>query len=176
MLPDYLVPDLDVVFVGTSPGTLSAALGHYYSRTNNAFWDLLWEADLTGERRLIPEQDSLVLEYGMGLTDVVQSRASSSDSHLKVGDYEVPAFVAKIEEFKPFVVAMNGKKAAEKVSRFLSVSGTSYGLADWSIGSSRVYILPSSSGANATRAYFLPMASKAEWWIEFGEWLRRNRG
>ena len=135
----------------------------------------MWEAGLTGERRLIPEQDSTILDYRIGLTDVVQSRASSSDKELRAGDYDIPAFVEKIKRFKPFVVAMNGKKVADKVSRHLGAAGTDYGLADWNIGESRVYILPSSSGANATPAYFLPKGSKAEWWTEFGDWLRLHR-
>jgi TDG/mug DNA glycosylase family protein len=115
MLPDYLAPNLDVIFVGTSVGSASAANRHYYSDPRNRFWQLLWEADLTGERLLIPEQDSQVLKYGIGLTDVVKARVSSSDAALRTSDYDVPGFLAKIEKLKPFVVAFNGKKAAEKV-------------------------------------------------------------
>ena len=175
MLPDYLSPHLDVVFVGTSAGTLSAALRHYYSRPNNAFWDLLWEADLTGDRRLLPEQDAQVLDFRIGLTDLVQRRASSSDNLLRAGDYDVPAFVKKIKEFQPFVVATNGKKAAEKISRYLGRGLEGYGLADWSIGESIVYVLPSSSAANSNPSHFFPKRNKNEWWVEFGQWLRRSR-
>lgn len=56
MLPDYLEPNLSVVFVGTSVATASAARGHYYAGPGNKFWELLWEAGLTADRMLSPEQ------------------------------------------------------------------------------------------------------------------------
>jgi hypothetical protein len=49
-----------------------------------------------------------VLEHRVGLTDLVPTRAASSDARLKPGDYEVPSFVTKIEAFAPIVVAFNG--------------------------------------------------------------------
>jgi len=113
VLPDYLAPDLAVVFVGTSVGTESASCGHYYSGPGNRFWELLWEAGLTGNRRLVPDQDARVLKYSIGLTDIVKGRASSSDALLQRLDFDVPGFLAKIQKYKPFVVAFNGKEAAK---------------------------------------------------------------
>lgn len=63
-----------------------------------------------------PEQDAMVLDFGIGLTDVVKGRASSSDALLRASDYDVPGFTAKIESHKPFVVAFNGKQAAREFS------------------------------------------------------------
>lgn len=56
MLPDYLRPRLDVVFVGTSVATTSLSRGHYYSGPGNKFWEFLWDAGLTGERLLVPNR------------------------------------------------------------------------------------------------------------------------
>jgi double-stranded uracil-DNA glycosylase len=175
VLPDYLKEDLDVVFVGTSVGIASASGGHYYRGSGNKFWEFLWDADLTGERLLIPEQDATVLEYGIGLTDVVKGRASSSDSLLRTSDYDVPGFIAKVEVFKPFVVAFNGKEAAKKVFTALKKGEPDLGLADWKIGESHVYVLPSSSGSSADPAHYAPKASKAEWWRDLGAWIRSSR-
>lgn len=175
MLPDYLQEDLDVVFVGTSVGIASASGGHYYRGSGNKFWEFLWEADLTGERLLIPEQDAMVLEYGIGLTDVVKGRASSSDSLLRSSDYDVPGFIAKIEAFKPFVVAFNGKEAAKKVFSALRQGEPQLGPADWPLGVSRVYVLPSSSGSSADPKHYAPKSSKVEWWIALGRWLQQVR-
>lgn len=172
MLPDYLKEDLDVVFVGTSVATASASRGHYYAGPGNKFWEFLWEADLTGERLLVPEQDAKVLEYRIGLTDVVKGRASSSDSLLRSSDYDVPGFIGKIEAFKPFVVAFNGKQAAKKVFSALRKGEPQLGLAEWTLDDSRVYVLPSSSGSSADPNHYAPKSSKAEWWHEFGKWLR----
>ena len=116
MLPDYLAPDLDAVFVGTAAGERSALRGHYYSGRGNKFWELLWEAGLTGDRILIPDQDEGVLSYGVELTDVAKAVAASTDSKLRAGDYEVPAFLARIEGCQPGCVAFNGKTAAGVVA------------------------------------------------------------
>lgn len=86
MLPDYLAPGLTVVFVGTAAGERSAARGHYYAGRGNKFWELLWEANLTGDWILIPDQDERVLSYGIGLTDVAKAVAASTDSILRSGD------------------------------------------------------------------------------------------
>ena len=42
-LPDLLLPDLRVVFVGTAAGKRSAELGHYYAGRGNRFWRTLHE-------------------------------------------------------------------------------------------------------------------------------------
>ncbi len=170
VLPDYLAPDLAVVFVGTSVGIESASRGHYYSGPGNKFWELLWEAGLTGDRRLVPDQDATVLKYSIGLTDIVKGRASSSDALLKPLDFDVPGFLAKIQKYKPFVVAFNGKEAAKRVSRKVGHGEPSLGPVDWRIDDSRVFVLPSSSGSNA-----IPKSSKSEWWRDFGSWLATHR-
>ena len=104
---------------GTSVATASAARGHYYAGPGNKFWELLWEAGLTGDGVLAPEQDASALRYGIGLTDVVKSVAASSDSSLMSTDYEVADCRAKIEACAPRVVAFNGKEAARRVFRHL---------------------------------------------------------
>lgn len=96
MLPDYLGPDLRVVFVGTAVATASATRGHYYAGPGNRFWELLWEAGLTGERILSPADDESILQYGVGLTDLVKTRAASSDSLLRREDYDVGGLLTRL--------------------------------------------------------------------------------
>lgn len=173
-LPDYLATGLDAVFVGTSVSTTSAARKHYYSGPGNKFWAFLWEADLTGERLLIPEQDSRILEYRLGLTDLVKGRAASSDTLLTTNDYDVSGFIEKIAAFRPFAVAFNGKEAARRVSRYQGYSEPDLGLADWKLGDAWVYVLPSSSGSSADPRHYEPKESKVAWWQDFGTWLRAS--
>lgn len=171
MLPDYLAPNLRAVFVGTAAGERSAMVKHYYAGRGNKFWELLWEAGLTGDRILNPDRDSRILEYGVGLTDVAKGVAASTDSKLSKTDFDVPGFVHKIEEFQPGCVAFNGKTAAGVVAKYLGESKPDHGLAAFRIASSDVWVLPSSSGSNNDPSRFLPKSSKAEWWREFGSWL-----
>ncbi len=61
VLPDYLTEGLAGVFIGTSVATASASRGCYYAGPGNKFWELLWDAGLTGDRLLQPEKDSTLL-------------------------------------------------------------------------------------------------------------------
>jgi TDG/mug DNA glycosylase family protein len=106
-------------------------------------------------------------EYSVGPTDLVPSRAAASDALLKARDYDVAAFVEKVERFAPKIVAFNGEKAATKVARHLKHAPLLEGPAPLTIGPSLVYRLPSSSSSNATGGY----AAKRAKWVEFGEWV-----
>src|SRR5690606_74905 len=77
---DVLAPGLDVLFVGINPGRKSAASGHNFAGPGNHFWRLLHEADFT-PRRLAPQEEDELLQYGVGLTNLV-SRASRGEHHL----------------------------------------------------------------------------------------------
>jgi TDG/mug DNA glycosylase family protein len=171
VLADILTPGLTAVFVGTSKSTVSALAGHYYANPQNMFWSLLQATGLTQDEWLESSQDSDVLRYGVGLTDLVPRRAASSDALLRPADYDVEAFVQKIEHFKPRIVAFNGERAATKVARYLSFPPPLVGPAHWTIGPSLVYRLPSSSSANARAGY----AAKHARWVEFGQWAAERQ-
>lgn len=171
MLPDYLGPGLRVVFVGTAVATASVARGHYYAGPGNKFWELLWEAGLTGERILAPEQDGMVLGHGIGLTDLVKTRAASSDARLRRQDYDVAGLLAKLERHTPGVVAFNGQEAAKRVARSLGQGEPALGGAPWRVGASRVFVLPSSSGSSADPRHYAPKSSKADWWKDLGRFV-----
>ncbi len=44
--PDYLAPNLRVVFCGTAAGNRSAEVGHYYAGPGNEFWPLLYRSGI----------------------------------------------------------------------------------------------------------------------------------
>src|SRR5206468_5952860 len=85
-LPDYLRPALDLVFVGFNPGDRSSRIGHYYAGRGNQFWNFLFASGLVAEK-LEPEEDHRILDFGIGLTDVVK-RWSPSSSSLRRVDYQ----------------------------------------------------------------------------------------
>jgi len=68
-LPDYLRPGLELVLVGINPGLRSAEVGHHFAGPTNRFWDLLYDSGIT-PRRLSYEEDSLLLDFGIGITNI----------------------------------------------------------------------------------------------------------
>ncbi|MDP9821053.1 mismatch-specific DNA-glycosylase [Nocardioides massiliensis] len=165
MLPDLLRPGLAVVFCGTAVATASAARGHYYSGPGNKFWQLLHEAGFT-PILLCPEDDASLLDHGVGLTDLVKGVAQSHDAGL---DYSGTSSVAAhIVAASPAWVAFNGLTAGRAAATQLGLARkkeVALGEQPWGIGASRVFVLPSSSGANAG----MPYTEKLKWWRELYE-------
>lgn len=169
VLPDILAPDLSVVFVGTAVGECSAARGHYYAGPGNAFWRLLHEAALTPVR-LAPQDDTVLPEFGLGLTDVVKDVIRGDD---RGATFDVTRLVTKIEHYRPDWVAFNGKKAAEEVARAEGQSMPGLGPLPWPVAGSRTFVLPSSSGANQRREYD-GRPTRLEWWAELSDLLAQE--
>jgi double-stranded uracil-DNA glycosylase len=177
VLPDILRPGLSSVFVGTSVATASAERRHYYSGPGNKFWQLLWEAGLTGDRALTPEEDGRLLGFGLGITDLVKGRAASNDGLLRSSDFDVGSFVERIETVQPRVVAFNGRTSARVVAKALhglKKDEVLLGPAAWPVANVDVFVLPSSSGSSGDPRHFAPRASKADWWCELGSRLRNG--
>ena len=76
VLPDLLRPGLRVVICGSAAGAVSAARGAYYAGPGNKFWRILAEVGLT-PRRLEPGEFREVLNFGIGLTDLVKTHSGS---------------------------------------------------------------------------------------------------
>ena len=75
-LPDLLAPNLKLVICGSAAGQKSADVGHYYAGPGNALWRTLFEIGLT-PRELKPEEWQQLLEFGIGLTDLVKDQAGA---------------------------------------------------------------------------------------------------
>ena len=65
---------LQIVLCGTAAGTTSAAARAYYAHRQNKFWKILHETRLTPEL-LQPHQYRTLLQYRIGLTDLVKAGA-----------------------------------------------------------------------------------------------------
>jgi len=141
VLPDVLRPCLAIVFCGTAAGTASARKRAYYAGPGNAFWPTLFEVGLT-PRRLAPEEFNCVTEFGLGLTDLAKSVAGS-DRRLREECFDRAGLETRILLHAPKIVAFTSKRAGET---FLEES-VRYGLQDRAIGRTRLFVLPSPSGA-----------------------------
>ncbi len=141
ILPDVLRPGLAVVFCGSAAGRRSAEARAYYAGPGNRFWEMLHRGGLTPVH-LLPDQYASVLRYGIGLTDLAKAK-SGSDAELNRRDYGVRELQQKMKQFAPGMLAFNGKRAA---SLFLQ-RPVQYGIQRECLEATRIYVLPSTSGA-----------------------------
>ena len=141
ILPDVIRPGLKVVFCGTALGTRSAQVGAYYAGPGNRFWATLHETGLT-PRRLEPAEYRDLPRYGIGLTDICKSR-SGSDREVGTGGFDVGRLTAILERHDPGWIAFNGKQAAKGALG----RPVDYGDQPERLGGTRVFVLPSTSGA-----------------------------
>ena len=102
ILPDVLKINLDVVFCGSAVGSASALKQAYYAGNGNKFYPILAKTGLTPVL-LLPEQYKQVLEFNIGLTDMVKT-VSGSDSILKKEDFDIEGFRNKILNYQPGII------------------------------------------------------------------------
>lgn len=107
-LPDILRPGLKLVFVGTAAGKFSHEVGAYYAKPGNRFWRALAETGIT-PRRFEPTEYPLLLDLGIGFTDMSKTQAGSDH---EITAYDPAGFEAKMLAFQPRLVAFTSKKAA----------------------------------------------------------------
>ena len=156
-LPDYLAPGLDIVLVGINPGAYSVRAGHYYARPGNRFWNAANQAGLFGEP-LGPATDARVLEFGIGLTDVVK-RPTPTARDLRAADYRrwAPVLKEKVRRVQPRIVCFQGIGGYRNYLRHGEGLATPPHLRPGrqarALESSVVFLVPSPSGLN-TRTSF----------------------
>jgi TDG/mug DNA glycosylase family protein len=143
VLSDLLQPSLRVVLCGTAAGTTSAAERAYYAHPQNKFWKILHETRLTPEQ-LQPRQYRSLLQHGLGLTDLVKVAAGMDRATLpKLSAADRARLTKAIMTFRPRFLAFTSKTAGQKYFG----GKRDYGERRDMIGDTRVWILPSTSGA-----------------------------
>ncbi len=163
VLQDLLQPQLRVVLCGTAASTVSAAAGHYYANKQNKFWKILHETRLISDQ-LQPHQYHELLRHGIGLTDLVKTHFGM-DNQIPLSKLADPRarLRASIAVFRPTFLAFTSKTAGEK---FFG-GKRNYGEQPQRIGETRVWILPSTSGA-ANGSW------RPEIWHRFADEVRRD--
>lgn len=155
-LPDVIKPGLRVLFCGINPGLMSAETGHHFARPGNRFWPALQLSGFT-PRQLMPAEQSELLEYGLGITNVVDKPSARADEltrpELVAGGEQL---VAKVLEVQPEWLAVLGVTAYRDA---FADRTAAVGKQDRTIGDTRVWILPNPSGLNAH--YTLPKLAAA---------------
>jgi TDG/mug DNA glycosylase family protein len=160
-VPDVLGPGLSVVFCGINPGRWSAEAAAHFANPRNDFWRLLADAALT-PRQLSPEEQWALLELGFGLTNAAE-RTTPGSSDLRRADFAGAG--ERLEgiamELRPRFIAFVGKAAYEGAFR----ERPALGLQERRLGETRLYVLPSTSPANAA----VPYEERLYWFRALGE-------
>lgn len=143
ILPDLLKDNLNVVFCGTAAGKKSAERKAYYAGTGNLFYPTLANCGFT-PRILKPEEFPELLNYGIGLTDLVKYHFGI-DKDLKQEHFDTKRFEDKILKYQPQLVCFNGKEAAKVYFNLKYTKDVSYGLQDKAIGKTKLYVASSTS-------------------------------
>lgn len=143
-LPDYLRKGMKMILVGANPGDRSARVGHYYAGRGNQFWPIMYDSGVIPEP-LSYEDDRRMLEFGIGLTDLVKRPTRGVDEIERHEYAEGRVLLArKLEEMRPRVVAFHGKGVYEKFAG----RPCKLGLQKEQLYGAHVFVLPSTSGQN----------------------------
>jgi TDG/mug DNA glycosylase family protein len=160
-VPDVLAPGLAIVFCGINPGFRSAAARAHFANPRNDFWRLLHDSGLT-PRLLEPQEQHGMLEFGYGLTNAA-SRTTRGSGDLRRADFAGAA--ERLEqiatELRPGIIAFVGKAAYEGAFR----ERPAHGLQPRRLGETQLFVLPSTSTANAA----VPYEERLRWFRALAE-------
>jgi double-stranded uracil-DNA glycosylase len=163
-VPDVLASGLRVVFCGINPGRWSAAAGAHFANPRNDFWRLLHEAGFT-PRLLAAEEQHELASFGYGLTNAA-ARTTRGSGDLRRGDFAGAAerLTGIAEELRPGWIAFVGKEAY----RGAFGERAELGVQERRLGDTGLFVLPSTSPANAA----VPYAERLRWFRELRELVR----
>jgi TDG/mug DNA glycosylase family protein len=160
-VPDVLAPGLRCVFCGINPGRVSDAAAAHFANPRNDFWRLLHAAKFT-PRLFDPQEQFSLLELGIGVTNAAY-RTTPGSGDLRRGDFDSEAFETRIGAYAPRVVAFVGKEAY----RGLFDERPELGPQERVIGRTGLFVLPSTSPANAAVSY----QERLRWFRDLHAWL-----
>ncbi len=146
-VPDILADGLKVLFCGTNPGLYSAAIGRHFGRPGNRFWPALCAGGFT-PRLYSPWEDESLLDLGYGLTNI-RERATAGAAELSAMELKAASarLIAKVERYRPSYLGVIG------IGAYRIAFGrpkAQFGLQPETIGATRIWLLPSTSGLNAS--------------------------
>jgi double-stranded uracil-DNA glycosylase len=157
-VPDVLAADLRLLLVGINPGRASAAAGAHFANPRNDFWRLLHASGLT-PRELTPGEQPELLAVGIGITNAAL-RTTPGSGDLRAADFiDTAARLERIAlELRPAVIAFVGKEAY----RGAFGERPALGAQARTLGDARMFVLPSTSPANAA----VPWTERLHWFRE----------
>jgi TDG/mug DNA glycosylase family protein len=142
-LADIVAPGLRLLMVGLNPSLYSADRGVGYARPGNRFWPALMAAGIVTRDR---DPDHALKAHRVGMTDAVK-RATVGAKEISLSEYRQG--MARVERLTQWLapaavcmVGLSGWRAAVE-------AGARPGVQPELFGGRPVYLMPSTSGANA---------------------------
>jgi double-stranded uracil-DNA glycosylase len=165
-VPDILAPGLRCVFCGINPGRRSSEAGCHFANPRNDFWRLLADAGLT-PRLLDPSEQWEMLGLGYGLTNAAY-RTTKGSSDLRRGDFagSEERLERLAAELEPETIAFVGKSSYQGA---FGVPRSELGLQERTLGATTLFVLPSTSPANAA----VPYEERLAWFTRLAGHLGR---
>jgi TDG/mug DNA glycosylase family protein len=143
-LADHVGPGMRLLVCGLNPSLYAADRGVNFARPGNRFWPALLDAGLATVDR---DPGHALRHHGVGMTDLVK-RATVAASELDGDEYA--AGLARVERLcawlRPDVVCMVGLAGWRAAVDRRAATGWQ----ERTLGGSPVYVMPSTSGLNAS--------------------------
>lgn len=146
------------MFCGINPGRFSDAAKAHFANPRNDFWRLLQTAGFTS-RLFDPADQFDLLPLGIGVTNAAY-RTTPGSGDLRSTDFAGSAerLEALARELRPGVIAFVGKEAYRGTFR----ERPEHGPQERRLGETALYVLPSTSPANAA----VPWEERLRWFRE----------
>jgi double-stranded uracil-DNA glycosylase len=145
-IDDVIAPGLTVLFCGINPGLYSGATGHHFARPGNRFWPALHAGGFT-PRQLKPWEESELLAFGCGITNLVARTTATADelhpNELREGRRILER---KVRRFRPRALAVVGITAYRIA---FEQPRAALGRQPEGVGAAVVWVVPNTSGLNA---------------------------
>jgi double-stranded uracil-DNA glycosylase len=147
-----------VVFCGINPGRWSASVGAHFANPRNDFWRLLRDAGLT-PRLYEPGEQHDLPALGLGLTNAAY-RTTPGSGDLRRADFAGSAerLHRIAQELQPAWIAFVGKEAYRGAFN----ERPELGVQARRLGETQLFVLPSTSPANAA----VPYTERLRWFEE----------
>ena len=163
-LSDIVGPGLRVIVAGTIAVWDRADRRHYYDGAGNKFWLLLHESGLVPEL-IEPEDERRVLDFGIGLTDLVRTEPSPPGEPPR---FDVAGFHRLLRRHRPEALAFVSKTAAGSYARAAGERPPrGFGPLPWAVAGTPAFVLPGPSGANNG----MPLPLRIALWADLADFL-----
>ncbi len=149
MATDLLKPNLKLLFCGYNPSLRSGHTSHHYAHSGNRFWRLLFASGIA-DRLYKPEEDALLLDLGIGFTNLASRPTRRADELTREEIRDgAEALREKLERFRPQAVAYTGIGVYRW---FRATSKVGWGVQDTAVVPEVTdVVVPSPSGLNRMR-------------------------